>query len=65
MIAAATLWWLGRHASLPASIDIVQAIGKGSPLIAHTMPWAAMTFSLTLAIALFFAALKVVQTREY
>jgi hypothetical protein len=65
MIAAAALWWLGRHASLPPSMDIVQAIGKGSPLIAHTMPWAAMAFSLALAATFFFTALKVVQTREY
>ena len=65
MIAGAALFWLSRHVSLPASIDIVQAIGKGSPLIAHAIPWAAMDFSLALAAIFFFAALKVVQTREY
>jgi hypothetical protein len=29
------------------------------------MPWSAMAFSLSLAAILFFAALKVVQAREY
>jgi hypothetical protein len=29
------------------------------------MPWAAMAFSIALAAAFSFAALKVVQTREY
>jgi|ERR1017187_1936086 hypothetical protein len=65
MIAAVAIWWLSHKAWLPASIDIAQAIGKSSPLIAHTMPWAAMAFSIALAAAFSFAALKVVQTREY
>jgi hypothetical protein len=38
---------------------------EGSPVLAHTMPWTAMVFSLGLAAILFFAALKVAQTREY
>ena len=65
MIASAALWWLSSHTPLPASADIFRAMAKGSPLIAHTMPWTAMAFSLGLAAILFFAALKVVQTREY
>jgi hypothetical protein len=65
MIAAAALWWSARHLPLPASVDIVQAIGKGSPLIAHTMPWAAMAFSIALAAIFFVAALKIAQSREY
>lgn len=65
MIASAALWWLSSHAPLPASANIFRAMREGSPLLAHTTPWTAMAFSLGLAAILFFAALKVVQTREY
>jgi hypothetical protein len=65
MFAAGAMWWLSHKAWLPASVDIVQAIGKGSPLVAHTMPWTAMAFALALAALLFFATLRVVQSREY
>jgi hypothetical protein len=65
MIAACALGWLSYNHSLPLSIDIVRATGRNSTLIAHTMPWSAMAFSLALAAIFFVAALKVVQTREY
>jgi hypothetical protein len=65
MIASAALWWLSTHTPLPASANIFRAMREASPLLAHTMPWTAMAFSLGLAAILFFAALKVVQTREY
>ncbi len=65
MLSAAALWWLSTHTPLPASMNIFRAMGEGSPLVAHTMPWLAMTFSLGLATILFFAAFKVVQHREY
>jgi hypothetical protein len=65
MIAAGMLWWLPSHTPLPASVDIFRAMGEGSPLIAHTMPWTAMAFSLGLSAILFFAALRIAQAREY
>jgi hypothetical protein len=65
VLAVAGWWWLYHRVSLPVSTDIFQAMGKASPLFAHTMPWPAMEFSLVLAAILFFAALKVVQIREY
>jgi hypothetical protein len=65
MITSAALWWLSTHTPLPASANIIRAMRDGSPVLAHTMPWTAMAFSLGLAAILFFAALKVVQTREY
>jgi hypothetical protein len=65
MIAAVGLWWLSSHTPLGESIDVFRAMGEGSPLIAHTMPWDAVAFSLGLATILLFAALKVVRTREY
>ena len=64
-IVFAALWWLSHHTRLPASANIFRAMGDGLPLVTHTMPWAAMAFSLELAAILFFAALTVVQLREY
>lgn len=58
-------WWLFNHTPLPASMNLFRAMGEGSPLITHTIPWTAMTCSLGLSGILFFAALKVVQAREY
>jgi ABC transporter family protein len=64
MIAFGAFWWLPNHARLPASTNIFRAMMESSPLVAHTMPWTAMAFSLGLAVSLFFAALHVVRTRE-
>lgn len=58
-------WWLAYEIPAPASVDIFLAMGDGSPVLAHTMPWTAMAFALGLAAVLFFAALKIVQIREY
>jgi ABC-2 type transport system permease protein len=65
MIAFWALWGLSNYAPLPVSVNIVRAMGEGSPLLTHTMPWTAMGVSLALAAILFFAALKIVQVREY
>jgi hypothetical protein len=65
-MATGALWTLGTFVRLPASVNIVRAImGESSPLVSHTMPWMPMLFSLVLAAAFFFAALKVAQLREY
>jgi hypothetical protein len=65
VLAAFACLWISSHYKLPASVDIVHAMSDGSPLLTHTMPWALMTFSFGLAAILFFAALKITQTREY
>jgi hypothetical protein len=65
MLGCGALAWLSYRVSLPASMDIFRAMGKGSPLLAHAVPWSAMAFAVGLAAVLFFAALKIVQTREY
>jgi hypothetical protein len=65
MLSIAALWWVSLHASLPAFTDILHAMGKGSPLIVHSMAWPTMAFSLALATIFFFTALKVAQSREY
>src|ERR1700729_1020010 len=64
MLTSGGLWWLSTHTGLPAYLDIFRGMGKGSPLITHTMPWNAILFSVLLAAVLFFAALKVLRARE-
>ena len=65
ILVYAAIWWLPDHIPWPRFADIFGAMGKGSPLIAHSMPWNAMVFSLALACGLFFAALQIVRRREY
>lgn len=65
MVGGFALQYLSMDIRVPGSINIFQAMGKDSPLVAHTIPWTPMVFSLALAAALFLAALKIVQTREY
>lgn len=64
-ICFAAIWWLAEKIPAPRSVDVFWAMQDGSPVLAHTMPWTAMAFALGLAAVLFFAALKVVQSREY
>jgi hypothetical protein len=64
-IASTALWWLSTHIPVPAFADIFRGMGRRSPLIAHTMPWNAIGFSVGLAAILFLAALKIVKAREY
>lgn len=59
------IWWLLNKTPAPRSVNVFLAMGDGSPVLAHTMPWTAMALSLGLAGVLFFAALKVAQHREY
>jgi hypothetical protein len=65
MISGGAIWWLSANTPLPPSFNIFRAMGEGSPLSGHSMPWTAMGFSLGLAAIFYVAALKVVQTREY
>ncbi|HWB82925.1 MAG TPA: hypothetical protein VG675_02210 [Bryobacteraceae bacterium] len=64
-IAIGLLWALFSKTPFPRSLNIFRAMGVGSPLMAHSVPWGAVALSLSLAAALFFAAVKIVQTREY
>lgn len=59
------LWWLTVKVPAPASLNVFLAMGDNSPVLAHTIPWAAMALSLALAAVLLFAALKIAQAREY
>ncbi len=57
------LWGLSVRGLLPASADLFRAMGAGSSLLAHCIPWTAMGLSLGLSMVLFLAALSIVQTR--
>jgi hypothetical protein len=65
MMVYAGFWWIPYHTPAPAFLNIFRAMGEGSPLIAHTMPWTAMAFSVALACGLFLAALQIARRREY
>ena len=65
MMALFVVNWLSNSHRLPAFADLFFAMGKGSPLIIHGLPWQPMAFSLSLSASLLIAALAVVQRREY
>jgi hypothetical protein len=65
LLASVGIWLLCTQFSLPAFADIAHGVGNRSPIVAHTMPWNVMAFSLGLSAILFFAALKIAQRREY
>ena len=64
-ICYGAIWWLSDKIHLPASFNPFVAMGDGSPVYTHAMPWTAMASSLGVAIMLLFAALKVAEAREY
>ncbi|MDE1176663.1 MAG: hypothetical protein PW789_08645 [Edaphobacter sp.] len=65
MMVSAGLWWMSLHVPVPETVNIFRAMREGSPVLAHTMPWAAMGFSVALGAALLLAATRIVQAREY
>jgi hypothetical protein len=65
LLASVGIAWLCTKFSLPAFANIFHGIGERSPIVAHTIPWNAMAFSLGLSAILFLAALKIAQRREY
>jgi hypothetical protein len=65
MIAVAALSWLCIQIPLPSPVNLFQAMGAGSPLVTHSMPWASMGVSICAAAMLFWAAVKVAEAREY
>lgn len=65
MITGAAVWWLCVKVSLPDFANTLRGMGKGSPILAHTVPWSAMGFSVGVGAILFFVALNVARAREY
>ena len=61
--ALTLLVWLLHRA--PPAVDLVRAIGPQSPLVTHRLPWPQMAACAGLALLLFWAAARVVRTREY
>lgn len=59
------MWELSSYISLPASTNVFRFATDASPLLTHTLPWAAMAISLAISTVLFFAAWRVVEAREY
>jgi hypothetical protein len=57
------LLWILHHVA-PA-VDVIRAWGQESPLITHRLPWSQMATSVGLALLFFWAAVRIVQTREY
>jgi hypothetical protein len=54
-----------RLIPLPSPFNLFRAMGAGSPLVTHSMPWASMGVSLCAAAILFWTAVKIAETREY
>lgn len=65
MISVFALRWLSDSGGLPRSLDIFRAMGLGSPLLTHTVPWPAIAFSLSVTAICLATAAAVIQRREY
>jgi hypothetical protein len=57
------LLWLLHH--IAPAVDVIRAFGQASPLLTHRLPWSQLATSGVLAAILLFAAVWVVQRREY
>jgi hypothetical protein len=57
------LMWLFHH--IAPAVDLIRAFTQASPLITHRLPWPQMATSASVALILFVAAVRIVQTREY
>jgi len=65
MLVFGAFWLLTSYIRVPNFLNLIRAMGLGSPIIAHAMPWGAMAFSLGLAAILFLAAWKITERREF
>ncbi len=65
MFVSMVVWFVVARIPPPPPFNLLGFSGGASPLITHTLPWPAMIVSLVLSAMLFFAALRIVQTREY
>ena len=65
MIALLLIFGASVKFSLPASADLIKAMGRGSPLVVHTVPWATMGFAAGLSVVLLGVAVTIAKMREY
>lgn len=61
MLVIIVAWLIGSRISPDAS----EFLGINSLLVSHQLTWPAMAISIVLSAILFFAALKIVESREY
>jgi hypothetical protein len=59
------LRYISVTAPIPPSVNVIRAMGAGSPLITHAIPWASIGISLGASVIFFLIALKIVQSHEY
>jgi hypothetical protein len=64
MFALFALRWLSNSV-LPQSLNIFQAIGSGSPLVTHSMPWGPILFAFALGVFLLSTAAYLVLEQEF
>ncbi len=57
--------WVLSSSIAPQSLNIFQAIGSGSPLITHAVPWMPVLFAFTLAVILLSTAAYLVLEQEF
>jgi hypothetical protein len=65
MAVVAGFLWFSDHSPFPASANIFRAMGDGLHLPGPAAPWTAIAFAVELTAILIFAAVKVVELREY
>lgn len=65
MIVVGGMFWLSMKFPLPAAVDLIKAMGRGSPLVVHTIPWTTMGFAAGLSAVLFAVAVTIARMREY
>ena len=61
----ALLKWLFQKGWLPASVDVIGAMGNESPLVTHQLQWTPLFVSVAAGALFFIGALKIVQKKEY
>jgi hypothetical protein len=65
MLSLFVSMWLFNNHHVPDSLNLYYAIGLGSPLFTHALPWGPMGASLAIAIVLLAVSLKLMQGAEY
>jgi hypothetical protein len=49
----------------PSPLNLFQAMGAGSPLVTHSIPWASMGTAMFASLLLLWTAIKIAEAREY
>lgn len=65
MGAIGLVGWIFQHGWLPASADVIKAMGNASPLVTHHMQQTPLFVSVAAGALFFMGALKIVQEKKY